>query len=173
MGQIKNQGIAEGIGDSNYLADSLDDLGIPRCKVLSQEICTMHRLKDLYPAWFPYPSSWLKALGLSLWLVLGIRVILFWSAVTGLVLSELAEDPEPLVWSLLVGSALSTLAFIFLHYLFNRPKPPHPQWLPSGENIGSGLFANLVMFLATAATIPFIHFRLRLILLPRLDVGRI
>jgi len=79
----------------------------------------MKKRKNLnLPAWFPYPSSWLKA-GILAWLLTAIALIIDGMAIGDYYLTNLAENRELLVVFTLAILLLPIFAIALAHHLLN------------------------------------------------------
>lgn len=118
--------------------------------------------KSQWAAWFPYPKSWLRALGLLL-LFLGVvailRILIYWGLPVSLILSQ-KQDSTPII------AFLSTVYFVIpiilissIHYiLFGKSRP---RWLPKLKSLWVGFsswFAIIVSTLVSLGIVmPFIY----------------
>lgn len=109
----------------------------------------LNAIADRWPAWFPYPSSWLRTLALVLWIAVILRIAGFWSLALGGILAIITARPELLLSFLGLGLLVSILTFSYLHhFLFSKSLPRYPRWLPSPRSLWEGLYAPIVMLLA-------------------------
>ncbi|WP_293146542.1 MULTISPECIES: hypothetical protein [unclassified Microcoleus] len=103
-----------------------------------------------WPAWFPYPSSWLRALGLTLWIAVVVRVVTFWIAVIGITLSAVEQDINSF-WrglELIVPVSVAILSYIHHILFFDEAKTPYTRWLPSPRSLWEGVYAPIVALLS-------------------------
>lgn len=122
--------------------------------------------KNHWPVWFPYPSSWLKAFIL----VLFLRVIIFIIEITGRIgyrLAYLAQSPDLLIMFLIVIILLPILIIAFthhyLHLLINRfaseiqaPEIANIQGiLPNLISWWEGIYGWVVIVISTLITVFF------------------
>lgn len=110
---------------------------------------------DKWPEWFPYPSSWFRALMLILWIAIIFRINAFWGI--------LFSTTSPGNFFLFIGLALllSAIVFAYLHHCFLGKSPSNwPRLLPSPLSLGEGLYAPVVMVISSLTVlitvIPFL-----------------
>jgi hypothetical protein len=129
----------------------------PKKQTSSSESSSQSKLKaiaDRWPAWFPYPSSWLRTFALVLWMAVILRITGFWSVVLGGVLAAITEHLGLVLSILGLGLLVSILAYSYLHhFLFGKPLPRYPRWLPSPRSLWEGVYAPIVMLLAFVAVL--------------------
>ena len=118
-------------------------------------------ISNQWPAWFPYPSSWLRTFALVLWMGVILRIAGFWSFALGGVLAAITAQLELLLAFLGLGLLVSVLAFSYLHhFLFGKSLPRSTRWLPHLRSLWEGVYAPIVMLLAFISVliilIPFI-----------------
>lgn len=118
-------------------------------------------IADRWPAWFPYPSSWLRTFALILWIAIILRIAGFWSLALGGLLVLITAHVELLFSSLVLGLLVSVLVFsYFHHFFFGKSLPGYPRLLPSPRSLWEGFYAPIVMLLAFMAVliilIPFL-----------------
>ncbi len=107
--------------------------------------------KSLWPLWFPYPSSWLRSLVLSLWMSVVLRIELFWSVLFGAAYFGLTKRLEPLIGSVCLALTASFTLFSYTHhFLWSRSPVRYPKWLPSPKSLWEGFYAAIVMTIAIA-----------------------
>ena len=121
--------------------------------------------KSQWPAWFPYPSSWLRALGLVL-LLIGViailRIMVYWGFPVLRILSVLQEDPTPVIAFLIaVGFVVPIMLISYVHHiLFGKSRSSLPRWLPTPKSLWVGFYGWVVINLSTVVSfglvIPFI-----------------
>lgn len=111
-------------------------------------------IADRWPAWFPYPSSWLRTFALVLWMAVILRIAGFWSLALGGVLAAITDHLELLLSFLGLGLLVSVLAFSYPHhFLFGKSLPRYPRWLPNPRSLWEGFYAPIVMLLAFVAVL--------------------
>ncbi len=132
-------------------------------KATSESVSQGHlkAISDRWPAWFPYPSSWLRTFALVLWMAVILRIAGFWSLALGGVLAVITDHIELLLSFVGLGLLVSVLAFSYPHhFLFGKSAPRYPRWLPSPRSLWEGFYAPIVMLLAFVAVllilIPFL-----------------
>jgi hypothetical protein len=132
-------------------------------KATSESLSQGHlkAISDRWPAWFPYPSSWLRTFALVLWIAVILRIAGFWSLALGGVLAVITDHIELLLSFVGLGLLVSVLAFSYPHhFLFGKSVPRYPRWLPSPRSLWEGFYAPIVMLLAFVAVllilIPFL-----------------
>lgn len=115
---------------------------------------------NLWPAWFPYPTSWIKAIILFGFLSVIVVVIRFTGTV-GYVLARMAASPEPLIFFIILALLSPILAIAIAHHILHlfvgRFVPSiqspeiarHQGLLPGLISWWEGLYGWLVIFLAT------------------------
>lgn len=114
----------------------------------------LNAIADRWPAWFPYPSSWLRTFALVLWSAVILRIAGFWSLALGGILAIITARLELLLSFLGLGLLVSILTFSYLHhFLFSKSLPRYPRWLPSPRSLWEGLYAPIVMLLAFVAAL--------------------
>jgi hypothetical protein len=103
-----------------------------------------------WPAWFPYPSSWLRSLALMLWIAIVVRVVGFWIAVIGITLSAIEEDRGPFFRALGLIIPLSVAILSYIHHILflDKSKTTYTRWLPSPRSLWEGLYAPIVALLS-------------------------
>lgn len=102
-----------------------------------------------WPAWFPYPSSWLRAVALTLWIAVVVRIVTFWIAVIGITLSALEEDMGSFWRGLGLIIPLSVVILSYIHHIlfFDEAKTPY-RWFPSPRSLWEGVYAPIVALLS-------------------------
>jgi hypothetical protein len=124
----------------------------PKKQTSSSESSSQSKLKaiaDRWPVWFPYPSSWLRTFALLVWMAVILRIAGFWSVVLGGVLAAITAHLGLALSILGLGLLVSILAYSYLHhFLFGKPVPRYPRWLPSPSSLWEGIYAPIVMLLA-------------------------
>ncbi|HCF30152.1 MAG TPA: hypothetical protein DEV81_23795 [Cyanobacteria bacterium UBA11049] len=115
-----------------------------------------------WAAWFPYPRSWLRALGLvllSAGIVAILTILMHWGLPVSLILSELQHDPTPIrVFLIAVGLAIPISLIFCIHYiLFGESRP---RWLPKLKSLWVGCFSWIAIVVSTLVSmgcvLPFI-----------------
>lgn len=81
-----------------------------------------------WAVWFPYPRTWLRALGLlllSAGIVAILTILTYWGLPVSLILSKLQHDPTPTrVFLIAVGLAIPIILISCIHYiLFGKSRP--------------------------------------------------
>lgn len=99
--------------------------------------------KLLWPAWFPYPSSWLSAFILSL-LMNAIIVIVRITGILGYVLARSVDSPEPLVVFGILALLLPIPTISFTHHILHRFVGRFIPIIQAPEGISQGLLPGLV-----------------------------
>ncbi|EAW34403.1 hypothetical protein [Lyngbya sp. PCC 8106] len=124
--------------------------------------------KFKWPAWFPYPSSWLRMIVLILWLVIVVRIFAFWGVVIGGTVSVVSDDPFPLLQALIIGflGSIIVLSCVYqiISYLgqisFRKSSLKSFQWLPTPLNLWQGIYTPIVLILSVLTVflviLPFI-----------------
>jgi len=137
--------------------------------------------KNLYPTWFPYPTSWLKAFVLALFLTISSVVFIF-THIFGYLVARLIQSPELLVIFAILAVLSPIPAIAFTHHLFHRllakfipsiqaPEIGKPQgFWPGLISWWEGLFGWLVIALSTLISISILIFIMPLF---DLDYGNI
>lgn len=118
--------------------------------------------KSQSAAWFPYPKSWLRALGLLL-LFVGVvailRILIYWGLPVSWILSKLRQDPTPMIAFLFtVYFVIPIILISSIHYiLFGKSSP---RWLPKLKSLWVGFYSWIAINLSTLVSfglvIPFI-----------------
>jgi hypothetical protein len=102
-----------------------------------------------WPAWFPYPSSWLRSIILLLWVGIIFRIFGFWGVLFGGIVSSLAD--HPILFLQIVGLSLlgSCLVLAYIYHLIDFKKPSHsPRWFPRPVKLWEGIYAPIVLLLS-------------------------
>lgn len=106
-------------------------------------------LSQIWPVWFPYPSSWLRAIILVPIAFPGTRLIVFGFA--GVFISVLGNSPILLIFSVLFGLLIPTIFLAFVYHLFwfiwQKPKSFNklPKWIPTLNSLWAGFYGTVVM----------------------------
>lgn len=117
---------------------------------------------NFWPVWFPYPTSWLKAV-----VVFGFLSIIGFSIRTsgqvGYFLARVADSPEPFIFFIILGLlspiVIFAIAHHILHLFLGRFMPSiqapeiakHQGLLPGLISWWEGFYGWLVIYLATLA----------------------
>lgn len=112
--------------------------------------------KIKWPAWFPYPSSWLRMIVSILWLFIAIRIFAFWGVIIGGTVSVVSDDPTPLLQALGICAIGSILVLSYVHHilsyiglvLFKKSSPKSFQWLPTPGSLWEGIYTPIVVILS-------------------------
>jgi hypothetical protein len=122
-------------------------------------------IADRWPVWFPYPSSWVRAVILVPFAFPGTPLIVF--GLGGIIASALKNSPELLIFFVVFGLLLPTIILSFLYHFFwfiwkKRPSSNRwTKWVPGSSSLWEGFYATLVIglsFLAILAVIAAIAF---------------
>lgn len=112
-----------------------------------------HNLRDFsWPIWFPYPSSWLRALILVPIALPSTHLIVF--GLTGIIISIIENSPLLLFFSIAIGLILpaSVLAFFYHFFWYIRHKRSSKSFLsklmPSFISFWHGLYTIFVLSLS-------------------------
>lgn len=109
-------------------------------------------LSQIWPVWFPYPSSWLRAIILVPIAFPGTRLIVF--GLVGVFISVLGKSPILLVFSVLFGLLIPTIFLAFIYHIFwfiwQKPKSANklPKWIPTLNSLWAGFYGTIVMGLS-------------------------
>lgn len=116
-----------------------------------------------WPAWFPYPSSWLRAIALLLWLGIVVEFFRFWGVVTGEIATAISEDYS--FYLMAIGGVFfgSICVFALIHnlilFIFKNSKSK-TLWIPGWRSWWEGILATIVLLLSIAIVlilmIPFL-----------------
>lgn len=119
----------------------------------------------IYPKFFPYPSCWLKGLGLALYAIPAFIFLycVFWVIVVPMVL--ITQFHSSIVF---LGIIITTFSYWLAitgiyHFLWGKPdpNPQHLKWLPSNESFKEGfyrtLFSIISLFVTIMITLPLYH----------------
>jgi hypothetical protein len=116
--------------------------------------------KFAWPVWFPYPSSWLKALVLAFLLGIMIRIISFTGNI-GYKIANFTNSPELLMIVTILVIILPIFIITFTHHIFHIfikklfPKIQSPEmqnvqgYIPKIVSIWEGLYGWLVICLSS------------------------
>ncbi|HEY9799941.1 MAG TPA: hypothetical protein V6D25_06235 [Leptolyngbyaceae cyanobacterium] len=112
-----------------------------------------HNLRDFsWPVWFPYPSSWLRALILVPIALPSTHLVVF--GLTGIIISIVENSPLLLCFSILIGLILpaSVLAFFyhFVWYIWHKRSSESylSKLMPSFISFWHGLYTIFVLALS-------------------------
>ena len=118
---------------------------------MSQKI--KNRLQSFsWPIWFPYPSSWLRALILVPIAFPGTGLILL--GFGGLLVSAWVNSFSGFVASLLLGILIPTIILAFIYQIFwfmwhkNTSSPRKLKWIPRTKSLWQGFYATTVIGLS-------------------------
>lgn len=110
-----------------------------------------HQVKNgRWPAWFPYPSSWVRTLVLMLWISVVVRVVGFWIAIIGITFSAIEANPGSFFRALGLIIPLSVTILSYIHHIvfLNKSKTTYTRWLPSPRSLWEGFYAPIVALLS-------------------------
>ncbi|QLE57657.1 hypothetical protein [Nostoc sp. TCL26-01] len=102
-----------------------------------------------WPAWFPYPSSWFRALILLPIALPGTHLIVF--GLTGLMISISQNRPVMLIFSILFGLLIPTISLAFIyHFIWFIWHDHHShnnlyKLVPGFMSLWAGLYTTFVM----------------------------
>ncbi|NEQ38006.1 MAG: hypothetical protein F6K40_17735 [Okeania sp. SIO3I5] len=110
-----------------------------------------------WPAWFPYPSSWLKSLFLLMWTVIIIRVFDFWSGIIGLIFSEIPGSETLFLKATGLGLILSIVVLSYVDHIFSnknilfskKSSSKYSMWVPHVVSIWQGFYGHIVLVLTS------------------------
>jgi cell division protein FtsL len=117
-----------------------------------------------WAAWFPYPTSWLKAMSLALSLAV-ILVIVRITGSVGVNLAILVDSPEVLAFFGIIAMLSPIVAIAFVHHILHLilgqfiPSFQPPEigtlqgWFPGLISWWEGLYGWLAIFLATLTAV--------------------
>ncbi|WP_416671559.1 hypothetical protein [Egbenema bharatensis] len=100
-----------------------------------------------YPKWFPYPSAWLKAISLLIYLGFCIRITLFW----GVMGSGFSLSIIPAALGLVCPFLLIAVAH---HILLGKEIAPH--WLPRWASWKTALNAFIVSLISVGVAVAIV-----------------
>ncbi|QFS48859.1 hypothetical protein GXM_06353 [Nostoc sphaeroides CCNUC1] len=109
-------------------------------------------LSQIWPVWFPYPSSWFRAIILVPIAFPGTRLIVF--GLAGVFISLLGNSPILLIFSVLFGLLIPTIFLGFIYHIFwfiwQKPKLSNklPKWIPTLNSLWAGFYGTVVMGLS-------------------------
>jgi hypothetical protein len=77
---------------------------------------TLKAIADRWPFWFPYPSSWLRALSLAVPTYAGVTILSLevWRSLCWLILAAATKSSEPYFFMLLTGAWLVASLIVYL-----------------------------------------------------------
>ncbi|MEH2213528.1 hypothetical protein [Nostoc sp.] len=110
------------------------------------------KLSQIWPVWFPYPSSWFRAIILVPIAFPGARLIVF--GLAGVFISLLGNSPILLIFSVLFGLLIPTIFLAFVYHIFwfiwQKPKLSNklPKWIPTLNSLWAGFYGTVVMGLS-------------------------
>ncbi|MGB3404369.1 MAG: hypothetical protein WBA77_16920 [Microcoleaceae cyanobacterium] len=99
-----------------------------------------------WPAWFPYPSSWLRSVILLLWIGVIVRIFGFWGVFLGGILSLISDNPFLFLLILGVSLLASCLALSYLYHLIDLKKSS--RWFPRPIKLWEGIYAPIVLIVS-------------------------
>jgi hypothetical protein len=116
-----------------------------------------------WPAWIPYPQSWLRAFGLTLWLSLVGRITQFWTGGLGIVALVVSGRPGLLIFLGFLGLLLPFVLLAYGHHLLWGKAVNRTHWLPGMPSFKEGAYALIVVLGATTAAaaliLPFVNWQ--------------
>lgn len=111
-----------------------------------------------WPAWFPYPSSWLRSVILLLWVGIVVRIFGYWGMFFGDLISSLTDHPILFLQILGVSLLGSCLVLSYIYHLIDFKKSS--KWFPRPIKLWEGIYAPLVFLISIIIVIligyPFI-----------------
>jgi hypothetical protein len=111
-----------------------------------------------WPAWFPYPSSWLRTIILLLWTGFIVRIFGFWGVFFGDLISNLADNP--ILFLQIVGVSLlaSSLVLSYIYHIIDFKNSSHYYWwFPRPIKLWEGIYAPIVLILSVIVVILIGH----------------
>jgi hypothetical protein len=111
-----------------------------------------------WPAWFPYPSSWLRTIILLLWTGFIVRILGFWGVFFGDLISNLADNP--ILFLQIVGVSLlaSSLVLSYIYHIIDFKNSSHYYWwFPRPIKLWEGIYAPIVLILSVIVVILIGH----------------
>ncbi|MDZ7958851.1 MAG: hypothetical protein RMY34_13375 [Aulosira sp. DedQUE10] len=112
------------------------------------------KLTTLWPAWFPYPLSWLKALILIPILMITMAVSFTFTGFWGITLSAITNRIEILILAIVLGVLAPLFLIAYVHYffisLFKKQRVSHnwPSYIPPINSLWEGFYAEVVLCLS-------------------------
>ncbi|MEH2067642.1 MAG: hypothetical protein V7K47_05630 [Nostoc sp.] len=106
-------------------------------------------LSQIWPIWFPYPSSWFRAIVLVPIAFPGTRLIVF--GLLGVLLSVLGNIPGLLIFSVLFGLLIPSFFLAFIYHIFwfiwqkDKSDRKLAKWMPSLKSLWSGFYGTFVI----------------------------
>jgi hypothetical protein len=101
-------------------------------------------MKNLYPAWFPYPVSWLRAIASAL-LLFFLGICLRVTGFLGVLLSS-HDDYSMLFTMLTIGCLIFVMSVTCAHHiLLGKKNPKLPAWIPGPSSLREGMNAFIVI----------------------------
>ncbi|CAD0227374.1 MULTISPECIES: hypothetical protein [Planktothrix] len=102
-----------------------------------------------WPAWFPYPNSWLRTIVLIIWVIFIIKITTFWGGFIGVIISDIETDPRPFLQALGIAFLISGVIYSYAHHwIFNRSLRYFSPWTPHYKSLWEGIYALIVFFLS-------------------------
>ena len=131
-------------------------------KATSESLWQGHEKAIAYrwPAWFPYPSSWVRPLILVPFAFPGASGIVL--GFGGLILSAITNNPGLLILFVVFGLFLPTIILSFVYHFFWFIWKKHPsskrrtKWVPGSSSLWEGFYATVVMGLSFLAILAII-----------------
>lgn len=108
-----------------------------------------------WPAWFPYPSSWLRSVILLLWVGIVVRIFGYWGMFFGDLISRLADHPILFLQILGVSLLGSCLVLSYIYHLIDFKKSS--KWFPRPIKLWEGIYAPLVFLMSIIIVILIGH----------------
>ncbi|WP_392535614.1 hypothetical protein [Nostoc sp. C117] len=109
-------------------------------------------LCQIWPIWFPYPSSWFRAIILVPIAFPGTRLIVF--GFVAMFISVWSKSTILLIFSVLFGLLIPTIFLAFVYHIFwfiwQKPKSYNKlsKWIPSLSSLWAGFYGTVVMGLS-------------------------
>lgn len=101
----------------------------------------------MYPSWFPYPGSWLRAIAALLFTAL----LGFALTITGAWAIVAPFNGYEYLLAIFGAAGFTALVVCFLHHIFLGKSPQRmPWWVPSWRSIRAALTMLIVIVVATA-----------------------
>ncbi|MBE9003747.1 hypothetical protein IQ259_01555 [Fortiea sp. LEGE XX443] len=139
-------------------------------QIINSEINKQNNHKvfsQMWPAWFPYPISWLRALILIPFLALVITCSFTIAVYWGVVITDITKRLEILVLAILLGILLPILLIGYVHKFFTTLRKDSvrldglAKFLLNPNNLWEGFYAEIVLLISSLLSIiiiiPFFH----------------
>lgn len=116
------------------------------------EINKQAQKKSVWPAWFPYPSSWLRTIILIAIAFPGTKLILF--GFTGTLISITGKSPLLFFFFLIFGILIPTIILSLIYHIFwfvwqdKSSEKKWQKWIPKSRSLWEGFYATIVMGLS-------------------------